>query len=442
MYSLIQWLFTHSPVFYFIQSVWRDEAFTILAAQKPLGQILQNLSLETPFHYILMHYWIILFGTHEVSVRSLSLVAFILATIVVIFWGEKLYPKHWLSWFLPLFFFLNPMLLYYAFEVRAYSWYVLFAVLSMYAYSEKRWKLLTIANVLGFYTHTFFLFIPFVQCIHYVLAHKQLLKEHTATSFLEDKFVNSTILSGLLISPYLLRIFTQAGKLQESWYFPVDFHLIKSLLGNMFVGYEGTPWWAWNYTVILSCVILGLMLLSLYTKTNKMRNVYFLLSALIPLIIVIAISFIKPLFVNRYLIPVTIAEVFIMIFALENIRHALIQKGAAFILLVGVVLFNAWYPTANPKLPIRDTIEEINALKGSDDVVYADSPLVFFETIYYAHDKHSVFLYNPNHDDFPWYVGNIIVSNDQIAYDLPLLPKRAFIVQENGTYEIMYRQNK
>lgn len=438
---MIQWLLIHSPIFYLTQSLWRDEAFTILAAQKPLGFILQNLSLETPLHYILMHYWVIFFGISEISARTLSLVAFVAATVIVIFWAEKLFEKHWLSWFLPLFFFFNPMLLYYAFEVRAYSWYVLFAVLSMYAYTEKKWKLLSVATVLGFYTHTYFLFVPFVQCIHYLLEHRNLINK-SAKALWEDKFINATILSGLLISPYLLRIFTQARKLEQSWYFPVDMHLVKSLLGNMFLGYEGTPWWLWPYTAYLSIVLFCCMLLALRTKANKTRNAYFLLSATVPLIIIIGISLVKPLFVNRYMIPVSISLVFVLVFALQNITNKWIQTILASAMLLGVVAFDFWYPTANPKFPIRNTLDEVNALKNPDDLIYTSSALTLFEATYYAKDREHVFLYNPNHDPFPWYVGSIIVSDKQIAYDLPLLPKRAFIVNMDGTYEIMYRQNK
>ncbi len=131
---MFDFVLNHSPLLYFTQSIWRDEAFSVLVAQKPLAAIIPKFTFEPPLYYIFLHFWIKIFGTSEIAIRSLSLLGFILATIVVIHFAEKLFRKHWLSWFLPLLFFLNPMLLYYAFEVRAYGWYMFFIVLSMYAF--------------------------------------------------------------------------------------------------------------------------------------------------------------------------------------------------------------------------------------------------------------------------------------------------------------------
>ncbi|MFZ5845548.1 MAG: hypothetical protein ACOY0S_03720, partial [Patescibacteria group bacterium] len=118
---MMQWLLTHTPLLYLTQSLWRDEAFSILTAQKPLGEIVGKLGLEPPLYYVLLHFWLKLFGTSEIASRSLSLVGLGLTTFIVIVWAEKLFKKHWLTWFLPLFFFFNPMLLYYGFEVRSYA---------------------------------------------------------------------------------------------------------------------------------------------------------------------------------------------------------------------------------------------------------------------------------------------------------------------------------
>src|SRR5260221_3193123 len=130
---MIQFLLRHTSLLYLTQSLWRDEAFSILSAEKSLSFLLPKLGFEPPVYYMLLHFWIKIFGRSELSTRGLSLLGFTLATIVVIHWGEKLFKKHWLSWFLPLFFFLNPMLLYYAFEVRTYGWDMFFATLSRYA---------------------------------------------------------------------------------------------------------------------------------------------------------------------------------------------------------------------------------------------------------------------------------------------------------------------
>jgi len=36
-------------------------------------------------------------------------------------------------------------------------------------------------------------------------------------------------------------------------------------------------------------------------------------------------------------------------------------------------------------------------------------------------------------------VGDIIVTPNQMAQDLPIYPIRAFMIREDGTYEVVYR---
>lgn len=199
---MFDWLLTHTPLFYLVQSFWRDEAFSILTAEKPLLSVIGNLNLEPPLYYVLLHFWIKIFGESEIAARSLSLFGFCLATIVVIFWSKKLFKDHWLSWVVPIFFFFNPMLLYYAFEVRAYGWLLFFSVLSMYAYTQKNVRLLAIANILAFYTHSYALFLPFVEGIHYVFTtywkHKFVIQH-----YIKDKTLHSFFITGLVVSPWL-----------------------------------------------------------------------------------------------------------------------------------------------------------------------------------------------------------------------------------------------
>lgn len=424
----MQWLLTSTPLLYLTQSIWRDEAFSLLVAARPISFFFGKLTFEPPVYYMLLHFWIKLFGNGEIAARSLSLLAFSLATVVVINWAEKLFKKHFLSWVLPILFFLNPMLLYYAFEVRTYGWYILFTVLSMYNFFFKRWKWYTITTVLGFYTHTYFIFVPAVQALYGLLTKK-----------LTPKMKRSFIWTGVFIAPWLVKVALEASHLKSSWYYPVDLHLVTSVLGNLFLGYEGTPWFLWRLTRWLSLILFALFLFSLRPKETRARNLLFFLTAMIPLALVIGISFIKPLFVNRYLIPVTIAEVFLLAFAIEAIQSKIFQKIAAFLLVSFLILFNAWYPNKHPKLPIRETIAEINMLLDRDDVILAGSPLIFFESIYYSRDPSRVFLYNPLGSPFPWYVGDAIVSPKQITRELPPYPIRAFLVFEDGTFEITYK---
>jgi mannosyltransferase len=434
---MLTFLIQHSPLLYFTQSLWRDEAFSILVSERsPLWFLTRTF--EPPLYYVLLHYWMKFFGQGEISVRMLSVVGFALATVIVIHWGEQLFRKHWLSWYLPVFFFFNPTLLYYAFEVRTYAWYVLFAVISFYAYTNKKWKLLAAATILGLYTHSYMIFVPFTQFFHYCIMNRNIFRPKKLLGLHHDPFLRALFASILAFTPWLYQFVTQAGQLKHSWYFPVDFHLIRSVLGNLFLGYEGTPGYIWDYSTLLSVVLLGFFIFAVHTRRLFAKNGFYFLMILVPLFVVIGISFIKPLYVNRYVIPVTIAEVFLLVFALEQIRRPVIQKILAIIFMVFVIGFNSWYPAKHAKLDIRSTLLQVNALMSKNDVIYAESPLIFFETIYYSKDRSKVFLYNPDRYPFPWYVGGIVVSPRQMMSDLPAYPVRAFLIKGDGSYEMRY----
>lgn len=437
---MLTWIVNHSPLFYLTQSLWRDEVFSVLVAEKPIVEILSKLNFEPPLYYLLLHTWINLFGNSEVATRSLSFVAFALATVIVVYWAEKLYPKHWLSWFLPIFFFCNPMLIYYAFEVRTYGWYIFFATVSMYTYLTKKWGWFTISTVLAFYTHTYAVFVPLTQAIHYFLTHKVLVQH--PSRLLRQPAIRSFLAIAVFIAPWLVRVAKESSQLKQSWYFPVDWHLIASVLGNMFIGYEGTPWYGWGYTMLLSVVLLILFGIALIPKAKREAMLFFTLMVFVPLVVVIGISFIKPLFVNRYVIPVTIAEVMIVAGAIAAIRQPIIQRVIAGFVLLFVLLVNTWYPLAHPKLDMRSVVRQVNALARSEDLILSDSPLVFFETIYYSRNRSRVFLYNPTHHPFPWYVGSSVVTASQMVDQLPFYPTRAFLLHGDGSYELVYRTVK
>lgn len=434
---MFNWIITHSPLLYFTQSLWRDEAFSILVAQKPVAFILKNLTFEPPVYYLMLHYWIKVFGTSEIAVRSLSLLGFALATVIVIIWSEKLFKKHWLSWVTPLLFFTNPMLVYYAFEVRTYGWYTLFTTLALFSYQQNRWLLFVLSTILGFYTHTYFLFLFAAIGLHWLAVHRRKLTKPRL--LIREPMVPSAALIVTTMLPWLIRIIKEAGTLKQSWYFPVNWNLVKSVLGNMYLGYEGTPWYLWGFTANLSLILLALFVWAMLRKSTRARNAIFLFVAIVPLAIVIGVSFVKPLFVNRYLIGVTVAEVFLITIAIESIRQPVVQIFIALSFIIFHLACNIWYPSQHAKVNIRATIQEINAIKAHDDLLLAASPLIFFETMYYASDQTRVFLYNPHLVPFPWYVGGVLVTNDQMMVDLPVYPARAFLVAEDGSYTMRYR---
>lgn len=439
MSGFITFLLTSTPMWYLVQPLWRDEAFSVLFAAKPIADIVTKSSVEPPFYYVLLKVWILLFGTGEIAVRLLSTLGVLLASYVVILWAEREFKSHWLSWVTPLLFFFNPMILYYAFEVRAYGWYILFAVLAMSAYLKKDWRLFILSSIFGFYTHLFMVFVIGVSAIHYALTNIHTHKKVSPKKIIWDPMVRSLILIGIASIPWIIRIFYMMPKFKDSWYFPVDFQLVKSVLGNMFLGYDGTPWYFWKYTAYLSIALLGIFFLAWNNKTTRHQTGYFLLMIFVPLCMILSISIgIKPLFVNRYLIPVTIAQILLIPYALLSLKPQSLRVPSVLFLGIGIVLFSLWFPKQHKKADYRTPMKEISFLMKKDDFIYVDDPIIYPEALYYASNPNRLFLYAPTGTKFPWYIGDAIFAPQKAIAAIPLYPQKAYVLSKDGTYSVLY----
>jgi mannosyltransferase len=75
------------------RDLWLDEANTVVIARQPLPQLIERLQLDSspPLYYVLLHFWMELFGDHVEAVRSMSVligVGLIAAVYVV---GARLF---------------------------------------------------------------------------------------------------------------------------------------------------------------------------------------------------------------------------------------------------------------------------------------------------------------------------------------------------------------
>lgn len=441
---MFSWIIHNTPLLYLTQSLWRDEVFSLYVAKMPILDYFTKLSFEPPLYYILLHLWTSLFGISELAGRSFSLLGYCLAVIVVIFWSTKLFHNHWLSKFFPVIFATNPMLVYYACEIRTYGWYTFFTTLTFYAYNIKSRNLLLIGLIGGFYNHVYFIWVPFILFVHFIFSQRDILQKgiKSTVNFIKtNAILHAFSISFIAMLPWLIKIAFDAVKLKNSWFFPVDFQLFKSAIGNLYFGYEGTPWYGWYITQWISVLLLFIISFLLRTKKGRSEYGYLALSAFVPLTIVLLISyFFKPLYVNRYLIFVTVSLLILVGLGIGAMKNKYAQIFTVSLILSSHFLFLIWFPNQIKKTDFRKTLYEVSRQMRPQDVIYATSSLSLFESLYYAKDPSRVFLYNPENQPFPWYVGDIIVNPNIMATELPEYPNRAFLVSPDGTYEVVAHQ--
>jgi len=430
--NITNFIFNNTPLFYLTQSIWRDEGFSYFMARGSVISIILNSihDFNPPLYYILLHFWMMIFGESDIALRMMSFLFYVILVYYAFLLAQKIFSEKF-AFFVAAFTFLNPTLIYYAFEIRMYSLFALFTMASMYYFVEKRWRAFTIVAVLGLYTHSFFSFV-IVSYVFYLWLTKQLNK----------KLLIKTLKPFLFFLPWIPVLLYQFMQSANSWIFPVDMQLIKSSLGNLFINYSGTPGGLWVKTAVLSLVILVLVIFSIYR--NRKMGLLFGSLIFVPLAIVLGYSVIRnPIYVNRYIISVTVAEIFAVSLAIWSIRNKIGRYLAIITALIFVVYVNSYASLRfHRKVDIRSTIMDIKKLSHKEDRVYAVSPLVYFESAFYYPDRSKVYIYNPHNIAIPNYIGTSVIDKSRSISFFPDEPVRTFLVKEDGSFETVINSER
>lgn len=430
---MIDFFFSKTPLFYFIQTFWRDEAFSYLLAKKSLWEIifLTAKDFNPPLYYLLLHYWIKIFGSSEIALRSLSLIfywgtlytAFLFLINIFKFSLKK-------SLIYLLLFVINPLLNYYAFEARMYTMFCFFATLSFYAFYQKNKKLYFWSTLFGLFTHYFMIFVIFSQLLVYFFFPKNYLP------------FRKLLIPSLFFVPWLLFVFfiKKSSLFTSFWIkaFPIkNLTLVPTII---YTGYEFDfkflknefQRFSWFFLIFLIYIIITII----FSTNKKKKSLTVFLAVwgiLIPLIVAI-ISLFKPIFLPRYLIFANIGLILLIIFTLEKLP-SFIKVFVFIFLFLQTFNYQQNQIDKRKKTDFRPIIKEIKLLAKKDDLIYVTDILNYFPVAYYFDEKR-VFIYQKSYNEIPQYVGKVIIDEEKIVFRLPIYPKKTFIIQNSKNYQI------
>ncbi|MFA6080946.1 MAG: glycosyltransferase family 39 protein [Patescibacteria group bacterium] len=435
---MLTWLFTKTPLLLFTQSFWRDEAFSYFMAKKNVLEIISSTAKDfsPPLYYLVLHYWMKIFGSSEVALRSLSLV-FFWATVYVafLFLNDIFKIKLKKSFFYLIFFIINPLLLYYAFEARMYTMFAFFASLSYYAFFKKNYQLYLFSAIAGLFTQYYMLLVIFSQLFFLIINKKRV----------ESFKKNNIYLSLLVFFPWLVFFLTQNGFPGSFWLSKPRLQDIFGLLGVIYTGNEYSFYGNTFVPAIFQNIAYFSILLSFITaigiyfyakkfsgKDKLNYQLLFIWGVGIAAVIGL-ISFIKPLYFPRYLIFTTVGFLLLIILTLEK-TNAYLRVLLIVILMTLTFNYQKLQIEYRKKTDLRKTLREIQMIAGKNDFVYVDD-LDFFTAKYYF-DENRVYIYGKSYKEIPTYNGKALIPKEKIATSLPYYPQKAFILNSNGQYTI------
>ncbi|MBI2845912.1 MAG: glycosyltransferase family 39 protein [Chloroflexi bacterium] len=148
------------------ESIWYDEAASILIARRPFSEIAFLPAIHPPLYFYLLHFWMGIAGDSEFAVRMLSVLTSLLLVAMLYRIGTSLFSAKVGGWSMALGI-ISPFLVFHAQETRMYTLLMLLTVSAGYLLWKSvnsprlaTWTLLALTLTLGLYTHySFFLFL-------------------------------------------------------------------------------------------------------------------------------------------------------------------------------------------------------------------------------------------------------------------------------------------
>lgn len=224
------------------------------------------------------------------------------------------------------------------------------------------------------------------------------------------------------------------------WIERINIKTFVNLLGIIYTGYErGITW------ISLSVMLLLIIGLKVKQKNRQDRLLALYLAFWgigIPFTVAL-VSFVKPIFLTRYLILSTVGFLLLLVLILERLGVGM--RFLALILLFIVALnYQKYQIQDRKKRDFQKFVREVKVLAKKDDLIYVTSELDFFTAKYYlakyntrpTYLENKVYIYNKSYEEIPDFVGKVLISKNDIAPSLPFYPKKAFVLKPDGTYNI------
>ena len=399
----------------FTASLWGDEAFTALLAQKSLSEIVRVLIHDTapPAHYFALHFWMKTFGTSEASIRSLSFSLYLLTALAIFLIAHHLFQDKITALLAALLTFFNPFFFTYAFETRMYAIMAAGVTWSMYFFLKKNWPAYILATLLALYSHHFAIFALLAQSLFSLKFY-----------FTDKKHFKPALLSQVAVAvgyaPWLYPLYLQTRLVATGFWLGTPTLTTLTQLIRSFLITPSLPSW----TVPLTWTATGLVLVLKKWHQKLTSHLFLLAWFAFPILATFAISQVyTSIFYDRYLLY-TIPP---LILLLATTPRRLSFLPLAFLLLLWTTNATLYF-THPTKRPFRELATYVKSTKNPQDALinWNGAAHHLWESQYYGIPAP---IYLP-HGPLPYYTGTAQMTPEDTISTLPPAPKIGVIASE------------
>ena len=395
--------------FYHLTSaaIWGDEGSSLLLSEYALADLWFHAAhdVHPPLYFVLLRGWIEVFGDSIWSIRSMSAIPGAVVVGLGIWLTRRLSTRR-AALLAGILLALLPTAVRYSQEVRMYSLlgvWLLGATLALVYWMRQpaRTRYLAAYVLLmsaGFYTHYFT-----ALC---VLVHWAYLGLQPPGQRLITRpawwVANATIV--VLYLPWLPNLLDLVQHVEQlkvggdiGWEEPVNLLSLPSMIWQFVLQDEGVDFWAplfWTFPLLLGAVV---WVTAWRNPGARLPALFFLL----PLLLVYGVSFISPVFIERYLTVYALGLPIVLAMAIDRLPSRLSWLGAALLVLfVGMELLGL---KNNFEVDEQDQfnvpVEFVNRNYQEDDRIVLSDMMWYLRYVYYDQTDAQLQLYTPPKPD-------------------------------------------
>lgn len=373
------------------QGLWRDEVDQWRFALQPWGEMLRNFTRagwNGPLYSPLMRVWIALTGDSAFAMRYFSLLWGVLSVALLYMLAKRLVDERSAVWG-ALLMALSPYMVWYAQEIKMYTWVPMLVLLALYALDRacvrpgwRWWVTVLVATSLAFYSHLLAALLIPVEVLWFWLHPRRW----------EGAWGGGAITLALLTLPYLPMLGWVAPLLlaeRETGYPAYSLgQMTTTLFGGWTLGVSQSlsggplPFYVALFLGIMALV--GMAALVFRKRLSALTHLWLLL--FVPLLLLWLVSLRGPIFTDRYLIWVAPAFYILAGTGLATVHS--FRRWSIVILLLHVLFLNGVGLYRQATIPIKPQFQAatryIEAARAPDELLLFQIPYNHHVVGYYA----------------------------------------------------------
>lgn len=386
----------------FQQSIRLDEAQSLWVATKTIPGIIEYLSkdVQTPLYHVILHFWLMVFGNNIVAARALSFIFFILSMPILYILARQS-TNRTVSLLTVALYSLSPFIIWYSFEARTYSLLTLVTCFAHYYFlkmirtnGEKGDVGYFFSVLIGLFTHYFFFFVIFSQFFYLIVWYMKKKKEQAQEIYSISKnknvlnnFFVPVIIAVCIFIPWVLYFLLRgaASETQPLIDNPSIYSLLQTIVNFLF-GFQSTS----IQSLLVALWPLSLVPIFLIFSKREVdapfENIrYFLIMTILPIALVFLISFVKPVYLVRYLI-FTIPSFFLLFSWI--LFHISRQVSTAILTIFAFIMFGfLMLQNFSNATPVKEDYKSVSSYlfnkTSPNDVVLVTAPFTIYPLDYY-----------------------------------------------------------